>query len=101
MRRRDSRNTLLRRMKNGLDQRGPGVQVAGGATLGVDVAEHGSGSGLWNGQCLGQFRGAVAVIAGPEGQIHLMPGQGEIKLVLALRQAVGVGGRGGVAHGIG
>jgi len=68
------------------------MQITGSAPLGLNVtvdpfrlpgfaAEHSS-----------QFFGGNLVVQGPERQVHLVVGECEVELVLALGQAVGVGG---------
>src|SRR5207248_6432910 len=66
-------------------------------TLRADVGIHTLGLHLRHADRARERFGACTMVESPQREVHLVPRQAEIELVLSLRQAVGVGRRPRVA----
>ena len=69
------------------------MHIMRGLALGIDIVIDPLRLLLTAIQVFGQLRSRNLAIVRPQGNIHLLIRQGEIKLILALLQAVGIGGR--------
>src|SRR6478735_2235181 len=80
-------------LPHGLDQLRRQVQVGGGLALLVDVAVDALDLGGRQAGGLGDLLDRAAGVLAVQAHVHEVPGQGEVELLLRLRQRVGVGRR--------